>query len=230
MGLVDGPGVRTVFFLQGCPLRCKYCHNPDTWAQQKGEMMFPQQVVEKLLRFKPYYGTQGGVTFSGGEPLLQKDFLLDTLKLCKENGIHTCIDTSGVGKEDVFEVLPYTDLLLLDIKHYTEEGYFSITGHTMHAFNTFLTHAQQLKTPLILRHVVVPSLTDSKEHMEGLLKYVMTLQNVVKVELLPYHVLGAQKYASLSLPYPLKDVPPMDKEKVQAWQKIFDQTLLINQK
>ena len=130
MGLVDGPGIRTVVFFQGCRLRCRYCHNPDTWAMRSGkEQIFtPEQLVNKLLRFKPYFGDNGGVTFSGGEPLLQKDFLCEVLLLCKHAGIHTCIDTAGCGCGGYEEILAHTDLVLLDIKHFSLDGYHSITG------------------------------------------------------------------------------------------------------
>lgn len=132
MGLVDGPGIRTVVFFQGCRLRCRYCHNPDTWAMRSGkEQIFtPEQLVNKLLRFKPYFGDNGGVTFSGGEPLLQKDFLCEVLRLCKHAGIHTCIDTAGCGCGGYEEILAHTDLVLLDIKHFSLDGYHSITGQS----------------------------------------------------------------------------------------------------
>ena len=140
MGLVDGPGIRTVVFFQGCRLRCRYCHNPDTWAMRSGkEQIFtPEQLVNKLLRFKPYFGNNGGVTFSGGEPLLQKDFLCEVLRLCKHAGIHTCIDTAGCGCGGYEEILAHTDLVLLDIKHFSLDGYHRITGQSPQEFLQFL--------------------------------------------------------------------------------------------
>lgn len=149
MGLVDGPGIRTVVFFQGCRLRCRYCHNPDTWAMRSGkEQIFtPEQLVNKLLRFKPYFGDNGGVTFSGGEPLLQKDFLCEVLRLCKHAGIHTCIDTAGCGCGGYEEILAHTDLVLLDIKHFSLDGYHSITGQSPQEFLQFLSAVQNAGTP-----------------------------------------------------------------------------------
>lgn len=146
MGLVDGPGIRTVVFFQGCRLRCRYCHNPDTWAMRSGkEQIFtPEQLVNKLLRFKPYFGDNGGVTFSGGEPLLQKDFLCEVLRLCKHAGIHTCIDTAGCGCGGYEEILAHTDLVLLDIKHFSLDGYHSITGQSP---QDFYNSSPPCKTP-----------------------------------------------------------------------------------
>lgn len=225
MGLVDGPGIRTVVFFQGCRLRCRYCHNPDTWAlgEAAGIAITPETLVQKLLRFKPYYGEQGGLTFSGGEPLLQKDFLLKTLRLCKESGIRTCLDTAGVGTGGYEEILSWTDLVLYDIKHYTPEGYQQITGKHMTETLRFLTALQKSETPLWIRHVVIPGLTDSDKHLQGLLNYVKTLHNVQKVELLPYHVLGVEKYHRLGIPYSLEGTPPMDQKKLLFWQQRMNQ-------
>ena len=149
MGLVDGPGIRTVVFFQGCRLRCRYCHNPDTWAMRSGkEQIFtPEQLVNKLLRFKPYFGDNGGVTFSGGEPLLQKDFLCEVLRLCKHAGIHTCIDTAGCGCGGYEEILAHTDLVLLDIKHFSLDGYHSITGQSPQEFLQFLSPCKRPAHP-----------------------------------------------------------------------------------
>ena len=149
MGLVDGPGIRTVVFLQGCRLRCRYCHNPDTWELcGKGTLESPEETADRLMRFKPYYGTDGGVTFSGGEPLLQKEFLTEVLALCKSRGIHTCLDTAGAGCGGYGEILKNTDLVLLDVKHYTPEGYKAITGQSMDAYAEFLETVQSMEIPL----------------------------------------------------------------------------------
>ena len=196
MALVDGPGVRSVVFLQGCHLRCQYCHNPDTWSMTGNSIqeMSAQELVKRLSRFKPYYGDKGGVTFSGGEPLLQSDFLREALPLCKAAGLHTCLDTAGCGTGGYEDILRFTDLVLLDIKHYTREGYQRVTGQTPDASLAFLDTAQKMNIPLWIRHVVVPGLTDGKEHFEGLDKYIRTLKHVERVELLPYHVLWVHKY------------------------------------
>ena len=219
MGLVDGPGIRTVVFLQGCALRCRYCHNPDTWAAENpaAERATPQQLVEKLLRFRPYFGTTGGVTFSGGEPLLQPDFLAETLALCQKEGIHTCLDTAGCGLGEYGAILRSTDLILLDVKHYTREGYEQVTGGSMAAFDRFLEQAQAAGVPLWVRHVVVPGLTDGEAHLEGLERYLKTIRYIRRVELLPYHTLGVHKYAALGIPYPLEGTPPLEGKALADW-------------
>lgn len=149
MGLVDGPGIRTVVFLQGCALRCRYCHNPDTWAMENpaAERWTPEELLGRLERFRPYYGAEGGVTFSGGEPLLQPEFLLESLKLCRRAGIRTCLDTAGCGLGEYREILDYTDLVLLDVKHYTPQGYRQITGRDMGTFRDFLAQVQDRADP-----------------------------------------------------------------------------------
>ena len=219
MGLVDGPGIRTVVFLQGCALRCQYCHNPDTWARENPaeQRLTPQELLRRLERFRPYYGENGGVTFSGGEPLLQPEFLGESLKLCRRAGIHTCLDTAGCGLGDYEEILAYTDLVLLDVKHYTPEGYRQVTGRDMGPYRDFLEQVQRRNIPLWIRHVVVPGLTDGEEHLEGLERYLSTLSGVERVELLPYHTLGVHKYAALGLPYPLEGVPPMEEAVLRPW-------------
>lgn len=179
LGLVDGPGIRTVIFLQGCRLRCRYCHNPDTWELcGGGTLESPEETVNRLMRFKPYYGADGGVTFSGGEPLLQKEFLTEVLALCKSRGIHTCLDTAGVGCGGYGEILKNTDLVLLDVKHYTPEGYQAVTSRSMDAYEEFLDAVQSMEVPLWLRHVVVPGLTDGEDHLAGLAEYVKGIRNV----------------------------------------------------
>lgn len=226
MGLVDGPGVRSVVFLQGCRLRCRFCHNPDTWqCQNAGTPITPEELVKKLVRFKPYFGEQGGVTFSGGEPLLQPEFLAETLRRCKEAGLNTCLDTAGVGVGGYEEILSYTDLVLYDVKHYTPEGYRLVTGGGMDETLRFLQAMEQAGTPMWVRHVVTPGLTDSEEHLRGLADYVKTLKNVQKVELLPYHVLGVEKYHRLGIPYPLEGTPPMDGAKLAGWQEKMNEKI-----
>ena len=226
MGLVDGPGIRTVVFLQGCPLRCRYCHNPDTWAltNEKAREMTPEELVRRLVRFRPYYGTQGGVTFSGGEPLLQPDFLAQALERCHQAGIHTCLDTSGCGLGDYGVILAHTDLVLLDVKHYTPDGFRHLTGHGPEEALAFLAEVQARGIPLWVRHVVVPGLTDGAEHLAGLEQYLQSLRNVERVELLPYHTLGVHKYTALGIPYSLEGVPPMDKHTLTAWNERLNRT------
>ena len=219
MGLVDGPGIRNVVFLQGCPLRCLFCHNPDTWKFNQGTETTPEELIEKILRFKPYFKNGGGVTFSGGEPLIQPDFLLETLKLCKKYNIHTAIDTSGYGNEKLDEILSFTDLVILDIKHVNENDFLSLTGVSMEKLNNFIEAVNNSKARVLVRHVVVPGITDSKEHLENLKNIIKTIHNVDKAELLPYHTLGVHKYDSLNYPYKLKNLPPMNKDLCSKLEK-----------
>ena len=224
MGLVDGPGIRVVVFLQGCSLRCKYCHNPDTWEYGCGEEYTPSRLVNKIKRYKPYFKTSnGGVTFSGGEPLRQPEFLIEVLKLCKKEGIHTCIDTSGCGVGMYDEILKYTDLVLFDIKDLTREGYKNVTLMNIDESLKFLEAVQNSGTKMWIRHVVVPGLTDGEEHIRELKKFIKTLKNVEKVELLPYHLLGVNKYENMGLSYPLEGTPQMNKEVIKRYYEILDE-------
>ena len=220
MGLVDGPGIRVVVFFQGCALRCKYCHNPDTWTLNGGEEYTPERLVNKIERFKSYFTTSGGgVTFSGGDPLRQPEFLLEVLKLCKQRGIHTCIDTAGYGLGEYDEILKYTDLVLFDIKDYTREGYKNVTLMEWDESLNFLEAMKRNNTKMWIRHVAVPGLTDGEEHILGLKKYVDTIPNVQKIELLPYHLLGVNKYEIMKIKYPLDGVEAMDKDLCKKYQK-----------
>ena len=226
MGLVDGPGVRTVVFLQGCKLRCAYCHNPDTWAMEGGNEMTPEELLKKIMRFKPYFEKSGGgVTFSGGDPLLQPEFLLEMLKLCKEEGIHTAIDTSGYGFGDYDEILENADLVLLDIKHVDDFGYKNLTGRSKHGFDQFVEAINKSSVKVWIRHVVVPGMTDSPEHIEKLQEIIKGIKNVEKVELLPYHTLGVQKYEKLGMPYRLKDLEPMDKKQTKEYERQINENI-----
>jgi pyruvate formate lyase activating enzyme len=226
MGLVDGPGIRTVVFFQGCALRCAYCHNPDTWSTEGGMELSPEELLQKILRFKPYFERSGGgVTFSGGDPLLQPDFLIEILKLCKDNNIHTTLDTSGYGIGKYDEILKYTDLILLDIKHIDDLGYKSLTGRKMHGFYEFLSEAQKAGTKLWIRHVVVPGITDSISHITKLAEIIKTIKNVEKCELLPYHLLGTEKYSKLGIPYRLESIEPMDKDKLKDLSELLTSLL-----
>ncbi|MDD3570615.1 MAG: pyruvate formate-lyase-activating protein [Lachnospiraceae bacterium] len=224
MGLVDGPGIRTVLFFQGCHLRCKYCHNPDTWDLKSGKEMSVHEIIKLLKRYQPYYGKTGGVTCSGGEPLLQIEFLTELFKACKKEDISTCLDTAGYGNGDYAELLKYTDLVLYDVKHYIPEKYRELTGGNFSIPTEFLQAVKESETPLWIRHVVVPNLTDSDEHIRGLRNYIATIPNVEKVELLPYHTLGVSKYEGMGISYPLKKVSPMNKEKIKNLQNMISNT------
>jgi len=230
MGLVDGPGIRTVVFIQGCKLRCAYCHNPDTWNLNCGTEVTPEELMKKILRFKPYFTRSGGgVTFSGGDPLVQPEFLLEMLKLCKANGIHTTIDTAGYGDGNYDEILKYTDLVLLDVKHIDSDGYVVLTGRDTKDVNLFLDALRRSNTKVWVRHVVVPGYTDTKDHMEKIANIINEeIPNVEKIELLPYHVLGVNKYDKLGIKYRLGGVEPMDKEKTKELQEYLISLVNMN--
>lgn len=222
MGLVDGPGIRVVVFFQGCALRCKYCHNPDTWAVNEGEEYTAEMLVNKIKSFKPYFQKSGGgVTFSGGDPLRQPEFLLEVLKLCKVNGINTCIDTAGYGFGDYDEILKYTDLVLFDIKDITREDYKKLTLMDIDESLNFLEAMKRNNTKMWIRHVVVPGYTDGEEHIKAFNEYISDIPNVEKVELLPYHLLGINKYDGMNMKYPLEGVPPMNKEICESYKKLI---------
>ena len=226
MGLVDGPGIRVVVFMQGCTLRCLYCHSPETWTLDgnKDALDFtPEELVNKISRFRSYFEKSGGgVTFSGGDPLKQPEFLKETLKLCKEAGIHTTLDTSGVGFGDYEEILKYTDLVLYDVKHLTREGYKDMTGIEIDETQKFLEACKKMGTKMWIRQVVVPGKTDSEEYIRELGKFIKTLDNVEKVELLPYHLLGVNKYETLGIKYRLEGLEAMDKEACKALYKFLE--------
>lgn len=228
MGLVDGPGIRTVFFLQGCPLRCSYCHNPDSQSMFSKARITPDEVVEMAKKYKSYYKrTGGGVTFSGGEPLMQGEFLVETLKKLKAEGINTAIDTSGYGDAKYYkEILKYVDVVLLDIKHYDNKGYKDITQKSMSGFHKFLSHIEDFNGIIWLRHVMVPSITDNVESIEKLFDNVRHLASKIdRFEILPYHKMGLEKYENLNMEYTLKGVPEMNKEKAQEFQDILTHML-----
>lgn len=213
MGLVDGPGIRFVVFLQGCKLRCVFCHNPETWSNTPVIEMTPEELVTKILRYKPYFENNGGVTFSGGEPLLQSKFLIETCKLLKKENINIALDTSGVGIGQYEKILKYIDLVILDIKAYEPELYKKITGYEMNEFIKFLDVCTKLNKKMWLRQVIIPGINDNKEYIKGLKKYTNYITNVEKIEFLPYHTLGKDKYKKLNIINPLEDVLDMDKEK-----------------
>jgi pyruvate formate lyase activating enzyme len=228
MGLVDGPGVRAVVFLQGCPLRCRYCHNPDTQCAAGGREISEDELLRRLVRLRPYFARGGGVTFSGGEPLGQPEFLLRMLRRLKREGIHTCLDTAGAGLGDYDEILANTDLVLFDVKHEDPAAYRSLTGGDIARPRAFVEAVRRAGVPMWVRHVVVPGLTDGAEHLAALRDYIATLPRVERVELLPYHSMGAEKYAALGRPYSLAGVPDMDKAYCAAlerrWFTTWNQT------
>lgn len=221
MGLVDGPGIRMVVFTRGCKLRCLYCHNPETWNQLGSTVITSDEVVEKAKKNMSYY-RHGGVTFSGGEPLLQPDFLIDCLKKMKEIGLHTALDTAGVGIGKYEEILRYTDLVILDIKAIHEEDYKTITGHSMDDFNEFIEVVRRLEKPLWIRQVIVPRMNDTEKNILELKEFIKQFSKVEKVELLPYHLYGVEKYKKLNMLYPLEGVPAMDNEKIKELTSLLE--------
>ena len=218
-GLVDGPGIRTVVFLNGCKLRCLYCHNPETWVKQDLNNTV-EELVKKIVRNKPYFSNNGGVTFSGGEPLLQSEFLLGVCKELKKENIHIAIDTAGVGDYNS-ELFDYIDLVILDIKHVEENGYKYITKRKMDDFNAFLEFLNKSNKKVWLRQVIVPGINDNISYLKKLKSFIRNINNVDKIEFLPYHKMGIEKYEKLNIDYPLKDVDEMDKDKCDKLHREF---------
>lgn len=212
-GTADGPGIRFVIFMQGCRFRCLYCHNPDTWSLEGGTAFPTEEIVEKVLRFKPYFeGSDGGITVSGGEPLLQPEFLHELFTALHRHGIHTCLDTSGYYEEQdrdwVEKLLEETDLVLLDIKHAEPEKHDDLTGFPPDKIFEFIELLKKCRAKIWLRYVVVPGLTDTPEAIAAFKEMAKTLPNLEKREFLPFHKMGEYKWEALGLPYRLKDVPP----------------------
>ena len=222
MGLVDGPGIRFVVFLQGCQLRCKYCHNPETWniGEKKIELT-SKELVDKVLKYKNYYGKDGGVTFSGGEPLLQPDFLIECLKLCKKNDIHSCLDTAGhgIGKEE--EILKLVDLVILDIKATNNSLFKDLTGQNMDKTQKFLDLCKKLNKKLWIRQVIVPGINDTEDSVLSLKEFLRNYNNIEKIELLPYKTIGVHKYSDLKIPYRLNGVPEMDEGRCKKLNELL---------
>lgn len=220
-GTLDGPGIRYVIFLQGCPLRCKYCHNPDTWGFKEGNKMCSTDVVSDILRYKNYIMT-GGVTVSGGEPLMQSDFLAEILKLCHDNGIHTCIDTSGiVPVEACKNAVDEADLLLLDIKHIDTEKCKLITGQGNENTLKMLNYCQQQGKDVWIRYVLVPGLTDDKKDIERMAQYLSGFSVIKKTEVLPFHKMGEYKWKQLGLNFELENTLEPTKELISEVKDIL---------
>ena len=215
LGTVDGPGLRYVVFLQGCPLRCVYCHNPDTWDPAGGAVMDTEELVEKILRCRPYFGTEGGVTVSGGEPLLQAEFATQLFARLKQEGVHTALDTSGAGDlRKAPALLEVTDLVLLDLKFPTEEGYRQYCRGSLGQTEAFAALVAEKQVPLWVRHVVAPGLNDTLEDMAAVKSWAQRQPTLEKIEWLPFHNLCLEKYQQLGVPFPLANTPPMDREKL----------------
>lgn len=222
MGTLDGPGIRTVIFMQGCPLRCVYCHNPDTWNPEEGRQIQAEELFQLIIKYKPYFNNGGGVTFSGGEPLLQSGFLTQMIQMCKDNGIHTALDTSGcIISEQSLEVLRLADLILLDIKMLSDALYQNNIGCSMSSVLTFLAEAEKLQKQVWIRHVVVPGLNDTPDNIKKLDRLTQGYSCVKRVELLPFRKLCLEKYQQLQLPFPLSDTPEMPQERLKELEELI---------
>lgn len=227
LGTVDGPGIRFVVFLQGCHLECKYCHNRDTWNINGGSYKSLEEIFEKIKRYKPYFeSSDGGVTITGGEPLLQVKFLIELFKKLKKQKIHTCIDTSGMVNltEDIKSLLELTDLVLLDIKHINNKKCKYLTGHTNEKELKFAQYLNEKKIPVWIRQVVIPGITDDENDIKELKRFVDTLKNVEKIEFLPYHTAGKYKWEDLGERYELENIKEATQEDIERFKKIFENT------
>ena len=223
MGLHDGPGIRVVVFMQGCPLRCLFCHNPDTWTKTSKLKMTSDELVDQVRKYRSYIEENGGITLSGGEPLFQSEFVLEVFKKCKLAGINTCLDTAGTGynKKYLKEILKYTDLVMLDIKALNNEAYKKMTGKSIEEFEYFVKVLNESNKKVWIRQVIVPTINDTEEYIKDLKKYISKIKNIEKVELLPYHTMGVDKYKKLNIKYRLENVPEMDKEECERLNSLL---------
>lgn len=215
-GTVDGPGVRYVVFVQGCPMRCAYCHNPDTWEMNAGTLMEPSYIMEQYERNAGFY-REGGITVTGGEPLMQVDFLIELFTLAKNKNVHTCIDTSGIAfnpdnaalMEKMDKLMELTDLVMLDIKHIDPEKHKELTSQPNTNILKFAAYLNEKKVDMWIRHVIVPGITDDDKYLYQLGYFIGQFSNLKALDALPYHTMGASKYEKLGIPYRLKGVPAM---------------------
>ncbi len=227
-GTVDGPGVRLVVFLQGCPMRCQYCHNPDTWKIGGGTEMTVAQIMAQYEKNRSFY-SRGGITCTGGDPLVQIGFVTELFTEAARRGIHTCLDTSGItfqpDKPEVLErfdrLMAVTDLVMLDIKHIDPEGHLKLTGQPLEPILAFARYLDQKAIPVWIRHVVVPGITYDQTELYRLGRFIGTLSNVKALDVLPYHDMGKVKYQNLGIDYPLKDTRPLGKDEALAAKKMI---------
>lgn len=227
-GSVDGPGIRYIIFLRGCHMRCRYCHNPDTWELKQENLKTADELLREAIRYRSYWGKKGGITVSGGEPLLQMDFLIELFTKAKAQGIHTTLDTCGqpFKRTEAFlskfdELLKVTDLVMLDVKHIRSEAHKQLTGHANEAILDCGCYLSEKGVPMWIRHVLVTSINDNDEFLHELSAYIGELKTVEKVEVLPYHALGVHKWEVLGLPYTLKDEPAPTPERVANAEAIL---------
>ena len=231
-GSVDGPGIRFLIFLQGCPMRCQFCHNPDSWKTGVGEEWYADDLLDKAERFRSYWGDNGGITVSGGEALLQIDFLLELFEKAHQRGINTCLDTSaqlftqkGVFFEKFERLMQVTDTILLDIKHIDDEEHRKLTRHSNQNILDCARYLSDIKKPVWIRHVLIPGITDRDEYLLQLRDFLKTLGNIQRIDVLPYHTMGIYKYEKLGIDYPLKDVNPPSADRVENARKILNEAL-----
>ena len=220
MGLFDGPGIRVVIFMQGCILRCIFCHNPEMFETEEKQLFTPQELVNFIKKYKPFFENNGGVTFSGGEPLLQQEFLLETCKLLKKEDIHICLDTAGSIKVNT-ELLKLIDLVLLDIKALDNQNYKKITNGDITNFFDFVRKCKDLNKKIWLRQVIIPNINDNKDYIDKFKIFINQINNVEKVEFLPYHTMAKDKYKELNIDYKLKDTKAMDIDKCNQLFEYF---------
>ena len=228
-GSVDGPGIRFIVFLKGCDLRCKYCHNADTWDHNSNDMRSADEILEFAERYRGYWGEDGGITVSGGEPLLQIDFLIELFSKAKERGINTCIDTAVqpfTRNEPFFskfnELLKVTDLMLLDIKHIDREEHIKLTGLPNDNIKDCFEYLSEVGQPIWIRHVLVPGITDNDEYLRQTREFIEKLSNVQRIEVLPYHSMGQHKFEALGIKYQLEGVQSPSKERVENAYNILN--------
>lgn len=223
-GTVDGPGIRFVVFTQGCPLRCQYCHNPDTWEFKDNQKMSVEEILEQYDGVKEF--CKGGITVTGGEPMAQMEFVTELFKQARAKDIHTALDTSGIffnreNTEKIDELLKYTSLVLLDIKHIDDEEHKKLTKHSNKNILDFARYLSETKKPMWVRHVVVPGITFKEEYLTRLGEFLGTLNNIVALDVLPYHDMAIPKYENLGIEYPLKGVPPLSHEQALEARNII---------
>ena len=226
LGTVDGPGVRFVVFMQGCNLRCGCCHNPDTWEVSEGTEYTPEEIVSKVVRYKEYFGAEGGITFSGGEPLLQADFVREVMKLCHENGINTCLDTSGsIMNDSVKALLEETDRVLLDIKYTNEELYREYVGCSLAKPMEFLSYLNDKNIPVTVRQVIIPGKNDDEESIKELKGIISSHHCVDNTELLPFRKICQVKYDDMGIDFPFADIPEPKREDMLHLENILKSPL-----
>ena len=222
LGTVDGPGVRFVIFMQGCNLRCKCCHNPDTWELDGGTQYTAEELVQKVVRYKEYFGETGGITISGGEPLLQSDFCREVFTLCHNEGINTCLDTSGsIFNDSVKELLSHTDRVLLDIKFTNDNDYREYAGCSIDKPLEFLKYLDSKKIPTTLRHVIVPTVTDGEQNVKKIKEIANAYSCVDKIELLPFRKICQTKYDNMNLEFRFGHLPEPSSDKMQELNKLI---------